>query len=79
MDIVYKKQAEKYLRKVDITTYNKLKKAIVGLEELHGDIVKLKGSEMYRLKIYHYRIIFTYNINTNAITIEGIGTRGNIY
>ncbi|OQB15790.1 MAG: hypothetical protein BWY15_00503 [Firmicutes bacterium ADurb.Bin193] len=79
MDIVYKKQPEKYLKKTDKNTYNKLIKAIEGLTELEGDIIKLQGSDLYRLKIYHYRIIFAYNSNDNIITIEEINSRGDVY
>ena len=79
MEIVYKKQAEKYLKKTDKNTYTKLSKAIKGLQELEGDIAKLKGSELFRLKIYHYRIIFAYNSNEETITIEEINSRGDIY
>jgi len=79
MNIVYKKQPEKYLRRTDKNTYSKLIKAIEGLAELEGDIIKLQGSHLYRLKIYHYRIIFAYNSNDNIITIEEINSRGDVY
>ena len=79
MEIVYKKQAEKYIRKTDANTRLKLLRAIDGLLELNGDIVKLAGSSMYRLKIHHYRIIFTYNREDGIITIEEINSRGDVY
>lgn len=79
MEIEYRKQPQKYLKHTDKNTYKKLDKAIEGLKELEGDIVKLQGSEMYRLKIYHYRIVFTYNSNDSIITIEEINSRGDIY
>ena len=73
-----KKQPEKYLKKTDTVTYKKLINAIEGLKNLEGDIIKLKGSEKYRLKIYHYRVIFTCD-SEDTITIEEIGSRGDIY
>ena len=78
MKIEMKKQPEKYLKKTDTVTYKKLINAIEGLKNLEGDIIKLKGSEKYRLKIYHYRIIFIVD-NEDTITIEEIGSRGDIY
>ncbi|MDR0914929.1 MAG: hypothetical protein LBM65_07220 [Oscillospiraceae bacterium] len=47
MIIKLKKQAQKYLKRTDKNTYDKLIKAIEGLLELEGDIVKLKGSDFF--------------------------------
>lgn len=79
MKIIFKKQAEKYLKRTDNNTYKKLDKAIKGLQELEGDICKLQGTKFYRLKIYHYRIIFAYDSNDSTITIEEINSRGDVY
>lgn len=79
MEILLKRQPQKYLAKTDTNTYKKIKKALDGLQELEGDIVKLKGSDCYRLKIYHYRIIFSVNLEDNSIIVEEINTRGNVY
>ena len=76
--IFYKKQPEKYLDKVPVATYDKLIKACEGLSTATGDIVKLKGTKYYRLKIDHYRIIFTFNEQAEQILIEEINTRTNI-
>lgn len=76
--IKLKKQPQKYLFRVDDNTYKKLRKALDGLEEWNGDIVKLKGSEYYRLKIPQYRFIFIYDAEINIISIEEINTRTNI-
>jgi len=73
-----KKQPQKYLSKVDTNTYKKLRKALEGLEVWQGDIVKLKGSKYYRLKIPQYRFIFTYDGDINIISVEEINTRTNI-
>ena len=73
-----KKQPQKYLSIVDINTYKKLDKALDDLMFWKGDIVKLKGSEYYRLKIPKYRFIFTYDNEVNVISIEEINTRTNI-
>ena len=77
MEILYKKQPQKYLDKADANTRAKLEKSINGLLELQGDIVKIKGSDLYRLKIEHYRIGFSYD--GEAITIEAILPRGEFY
>ena len=79
MDIKLRKQPEKYLKKADSATYGKLMCAINGLRDLEGDIIKLKGSDKYRLKIYHYRIIFVYDNVNNNIIVEKIGSRGDVY
>ena len=77
MEITYKKQALKYLEKSDVPVRRKIEKAISGLSELQGDIVKIKGTDLYRLKIEHYRIGFSYENET--ITIEAILPRGEFY
>jgi mRNA-degrading endonuclease RelE of RelBE toxin-antitoxin system len=76
--VTYKKQPEKYLKSVDANTYKKLSKALEGLAEVKGDIVKLAGSENYRLKIEHYRAIFTYDKAEDTITVQELNTRTNI-
>jgi mRNA-degrading endonuclease RelE of RelBE toxin-antitoxin system len=73
-----KKQPQRYLSKANSGAYARLRKALDDLEEWKGDIVKLKNSDYYRLKIPHYRIIFTYDGEINIIYIEEINTRSNI-
>ena len=78
--VVVSKQARKYVEKVDGNTRSKLLKALRGLSSLSGDIRPLAGMEdMFRLKIYQYRILF--KIHNEIITIEvvGIGPRGDVY
>lgn len=78
MQIVLEKQPRKYLAYVDVPTKVKLLKAIEGLKTLTGDIVKLQGTKnLYRLKIHHYRIIFSYS-GGEIIIVEAIDTRTNI-
>ncbi|MCL2087657.1 MAG: addiction module toxin RelE [Oscillospiraceae bacterium] len=73
-----KKQPQKYLSKVDCITYKKLRKALDDLGKWKGDIIKLKNSKFYRLKIPQYRFIFTYDNGINIISIEELNTRTNI-
>ena len=73
-----KKQPQRYLLKADSVTYKKLRKALDGLSEWKGDIIKLKNSSYYRLKIPQYRFIFTYDGVINIISVEEINTRTNI-
>ncbi|BDF60168.1 hypothetical protein CE91St37_03180 [Christensenellaceae bacterium] len=74
-----KKQPQKYLASVDGNTRAKLYKAIDGLKELGGDIVRLKGTKnSYRLKIAHYRILFEYDGRGGLIIVGMINTRTNI-
>ena len=76
--VTLKKQPQRYLSKVDINTYKKLRKTLHDLKEWKGDMVKLKGSSYYRLKILQYRFIFTYDDGINVVSIEEINTRTNI-
>ncbi|MCL2861091.1 MAG: addiction module toxin RelE [Firmicutes bacterium] len=78
LKILFNKQPQKYLNKVPDNVSDKLIKACNGLLTASGDIVKLKGTNYYRLKIEQYRIIFTYDKELEQILIEEINTRTNI-
>ena len=79
MEIILERQPRKYLESVDKPTRKKLCKALEGLKNLEGDIVRLSGKSrpLYRLKIDHYRIIFAYE-GGELIIVETIDTRTNI-
>lgn len=78
MEIKLEKQPKKYLTSVDVQTRKKLEKALDGLSRLEGNIVKLRGTKnMFRCKIDHYRIIFSYS-GGQLIIVETIDTRTNI-
>ena len=55
-----------------------MKGACEGIAEGKGDIVRLKGTPYYRLKIEHYRAVFTRDKITGNIMIEELNTRTNI-
>ena len=78
MKVILKKQPVKYLASVDEPTRAKLMRALDKLAVLEGDIVRLKGSNLYRYKIAHYRILFEYDRQGNIIIVETINTRTNI-
>lgn len=81
IEVKLKAQPTKYLASVDERTRKKLLKALDGLQELKGDIVKLKGfANRYRLKIYHYRILFSIDDDgtVQVIVVDKINTRTNI-
>ena len=76
MDIVYKKQAVKYINACDSQTKRRLKKAIELLPS--GDVVKLKGYDTeYRLRVGDLRVLFT--IRKDRITINAVLPRGQAY
>ena len=80
MKLIFKKQPEKYLDKCQPKSYEKLKSALSGLEDLKGDIKKLEGRKNeYRLKLPPFRIIFTYVKGEDFITVTKIITRGDAY
>ena len=70
LEIKLEKQPIKYLASVDQKTRNKLYRALDKLKNLEGDIV--------RLKIQHYRILFSIDQDGNLIIVSTINTRTNI-
>ena len=78
IEIRLEKQPQKYLASADAATRKKLEKALDGITRLEGNIVKLSGTKnMFRCKIDHYRIIFSYS-GGQIIIVETIDTRTNI-
>ncbi|MCI9346258.1 MAG: type II toxin-antitoxin system RelE/ParE family toxin [Lachnospiraceae bacterium] len=75
MDVHYSKQAEKFLKKQDSVTRNRIRNAIHNLPA--GDVKKLQGRNGYRLRIGDYRVIF--DRSGNVLYIECINNRGQIY
>lgn len=78
MEIRLEKQPQKYLAKADDATRKKLYKALDQIKELNGDIVCINDKRsLFRYKIAHYRIIFSYS-GGEIIIVETIDTRTNI-
>ncbi len=75
MNFQFSKQAEKFLKKRDPATRNRILKAIHSLPA--GDVKKLQGRSGYRLRVGDYRIIF--DKDGNILYIERIDNRGQIY
>jgi len=73
------KQVQKYMKNLDAPTRKKVENAIEGLREGKGDIIKLKGKNMFRLKIPPYRVGFTLDYANNIIEIILIRPRGDFY
>lgn len=77
--IEFSKKAAKFFNTQPPQQQKRLAKAISKLPE--GDVKLLKGysSNIYRLKVGDYRIIFTINHEKSLIQILIIGNRGDIY
>lgn len=78
MEIKLKKQPAKYLASVDEPTQAEAAQGLEKIKCLEGDIVCINPKEkLYRFKIAHYRIIFSYS-GGDIIIVETINTRTNI-
>ena len=76
MEIIYSKQALKFLRLQTKSNAERIVNAIKSIP--FGDIKKLKGyEELYRLRVGDFRIIF--NRQGHIIYIQKIGSRGDVY
>lgn len=74
--IIYSKDAVKFLKRQDKQTQKRLIDAIEKLPSI-GDVKKLKGTDGYRLRVGPYRVLF--DVNGIIISIIDIGNRGQIY
>jgi len=84
LDIVYKKEALKFLFKNDRFLQNKIEEKLNDyyiLWKTNTDIKELspKWNDLYRLRLWNLRIIFSNINNTLTIIILKIGSRWDIY
>jgi len=79
MKIEKSNQVKKYLKNLDTPNRDRLEQAIEGLKEGKGDIIKLKGKNMYRLKTPPFRVGFTLSYERGVIEIVLIRPRGDFY
>jgi mRNA interferase RelE/StbE len=80
--IVWLKSAHKNFEKLPAITQKAIIKQIDLLNTSHdnSDIKKLKGhSNLYRLRVGDYRIIFSINKQAKQICISAVGHRREIY
>lgn len=75
LEIIYSKQAIKFLKKQDTESRKRIVSAIDALP--CGDVKKLQGESGYRLRVGDYRVIF--DRYGKIIYIEKIDNRGQVY
>lgn len=76
--IRFEKAAEKFLRKQTPKTQQNLMKIIYKLPD-GTDIKRLKGYDLYRIRVGNVRIIYSIKEEIRVINIENIDNRGDIY
>lgn len=76
--VIIEKKAEKFIRKQGKKDQERLLKAAYKLPE-GADIKKLKGSDLFRVRVGNYRILYTIDDGIKVITVENIDNRGDVY
>ena len=80
MKLNFTKQAAKYYEKAPKNLQEKYEEAFMNILSGEGDICPMAGEvNVFRYKMFQYRIIFTIEIETETITIIKIGPRGDVY
>lgn len=77
--IIVKKKAKKFIDKLPI---NERKRIVYAIERLPNgeDIKKLKGySDLLRLRVGEYRIIYSVDNGKLIVYVVDVGNRGDIY
>jgi mRNA interferase RelE/StbE len=79
MNIVWDEEAYKDLDKLEVLTARRIVKKVkeLGEDPFKRDVLRLKGSTDFRLRVGDYRIIFS--VEGETITILKLGHRKNIY
>lgn len=83
-EIVFHREAAKAFHEFPSTIRKRIEAAIEALQEnptFGKDIRKPKGefAGLYRLRVGEYRIIYHVDEKRKIVTIEAIGTRGEVY
>lgn len=76
--IEFEKVALKFLDKQDKPQRMRLYKAISALPD-GSDIKKLKGYDLFRMRVGNCRILYSIDTSVRIITIENIDNRGDVY
>jgi mRNA interferase RelE/StbE len=76
--IEFGKAAQKFLDKQDKAQRLRIYKAICKLPD-GTDIKKIKGHNLYRLRVGDYRILYSIDEVIKVITIENVDNRGDVY
>lgn len=77
--IIIKKKAKKFIDKLP---QNEKRRVVTAIEQLPNgeDIKKLKGhSDLLRLRVGEYRIIYTVDNGELVVIVIDVGNRGEIY
>lgn len=77
--IIIKKNAKKFIDKLP---NNEKKRIVLEIEKLPycNDVKKLKGhTDLYRLRVGNYRIIYKINDDKLLVYVVNAGNRGQIY
>lgn len=76
--IEFEKSATKFLSKQEKSTRLRLYKAIYKLP-FKGDIKKLQGSNLYRLRVGGVRILYRVDHEIRIVYVDTIDGRGDVY
>ena len=76
--IIIEKKAEKFIRKQEKKEQERLLRAIYQLPD-GTDVKKLKGFDLFRLRVGSFRVIYSIDNEIKIIAIKNIDNRGDIY
>lgn len=77
--LTYHKGTLKFQQNADVQT--RIACALNGLKKNppEGDIRKMAGEELFRLRVGTFRVLFRVSHSKQSIYIEAIGNRGDVY
>ena len=76
--IEFQKAAQKFIEKQDKRQRLRLYKAIYKLPQ-GTDIKQLSGSDMYRLRVGDYRVLYEIDNGVYRISVINVDNRGQVY
>ena len=76
--ITIQKKAQKFIKKQEKETQDRLLRSIYKLPD-EGDRKKLQGSDLYRLRVGPYRVLYLVDQGIQVVSVENIDNRGDVY
>jgi len=80
-ELIVKRSAEKEMLSLPTQVFDRVKEAILNLEEdpRPRGCKKLRGLDEYRLRVGAYRVLFSVDDEKHAVTVMAVGHRQDVY
>ena len=80
MKVFFTTSARKSLRRIPVTRQTQIVSRIEAIATgQRGDVQPLAGSDLLRLRVGDYRVLYRMDMANQVLTVELVRTRGDVY